>query len=166
MHIISKRDVSLTVQEVKYCRSGCRVCREFLSWRESEQRDIHMFVLLQHSAKNPLSWYIDVCQQVGNELVIHGYDVPFLFSELCSSSADFLQLLWSSAILRNRTRPQCLVPPYSSAVRTILIGHPDSGVPTRWVARRKAVGKGLVPRPLFSLSLAALVYPAFFRVKK
>src|ERR1039458_8466163 len=104
MHIISERDVSLTVQEVKYCRSRCRVCRKFLSWRESKQRDIHMFVLLEHSAENPLSWYIDVCQQVGNELVVHGYECPFLFPELCGSSADLLQLLWSLAILRNRTR--------------------------------------------------------------
>src|SRR5664279_4490933 len=155
MHIISERDVSLTVQEVKYCRSGCRVCREFLSRRESEQRDIHMFVLLEHSAKNPLSWYIHVCQQVGNEPVIHGYDVPFLFRELCSSSADFLQLLWSSTILRNRTCPHCLVSPYGSFLQRTRIGQPDSEVPTGWVARRKAVGKGLAHRPLFSLSLSA-----------
>src|ERR1022692_4395190 len=46
---------------------------------------------------------------------------------------------------------RCLVPPYSSFLQRTRIGQPDSGVPTRWVARRKAVGKSLVHRPsLFS----------------
>src|ERR1022692_523536 len=58
------------------------------------------------------------------------------------------------------------VSPHSSFLQRTRIGQPDSGVPTRWVARWKAVGKGLVHRTLFSLRLAALVYPAFFRVKK
>src|SRR5579859_338521 len=45
----------------------------------------------------------------------------------------FLGLQRSSTILRNRTRPQCLVPPYSSFLQRTPIGQPDSGVPTRRV---------------------------------
>src|SRR5271157_118470 len=33
--------------------------------------------------------------------------------------------------------------------------------PTQWVAHRKTLGKGLVRRPLLSVSCAALVYPPF-----
>ncbi len=40
----------------------------------------------------------------------------------------------------------------------------DSGLPSRRVARRKAVGKGLVHRLIFPLLLAALVNHAIFRV--